>query len=416
MILINIGDELLIGQVVNTNAAFIGQEMSAAGFAMTETVTVGDNKEAITEAVRSAMTKTDMVLLTGGLGPTKDDITKTMICEYFSRKLVEDAQTLQWVTEIFAARGMAMTDTNRQQALVPEGCTVLPNRLGTAPGIWIEQDGKVLVSLPGVPFEMEKLIKDEVVPRMKARNVGSLAQCYRVLQCTGITESGLSDLLEPYERQLPANMSLAYLPKPGIIRLRLTGHGDDENTLKTEIEEQFAKLKERTAEYAFTDEDIPMEAVVGRLLAKAGKTMATAESCTGGYIAHLVTTIPGSSRYFKGSIVSYSNEIKRNLLNVREDNLKRRGAVSEQVVSDMALNTMELFDVDYTIAVSGIAGPDGGTDDKPVGTVWIAVATPVRLVTKEFHFGSHSGRQQIIERSTHAALNMLRLEVEKDLR
>lgn len=416
MILINIGDELLIGQVVNTNAAFVGQEMSAVGYAVTGVVTVGDNKGSITEAVRSAMTKTDLVLLTGGLGPTKDDITKTVICEYFSRKLVEDAPTLQRVTKFFAARGMALTETNRQQALVPDGCIVLPNTLGTAPGIWIEQDGKVLVSLPGVPFEMERLLKDEVVPRLKARNVGSQAQCYRVLQCTGITESGLSDLLENYERQLPANMSLAYLPKPGIVRLRLTGHGDDEIILRTEMEEQFAKLKEQTAEYAFTDEDIPMEAVVGHLLAKAKKTMATAESCTGGYIAHLVTTVPGSSRYFKGSIVSYSNEIKRNLLNVREDNLKRRGAVSEQVVSDMALNSMELFDVDYTVAVSGIAGPDGGTDDKPVGTVWIAVATPVRLTTKEFRFGSLTGRQQIIERSAYAALNMLRLEVEKDLK
>ncbi len=416
MILINIGNELLIGQVVNTNAAFVGQEMSAAGFAMTETVTVGDNKEAITEAVRSAMAKTDVVLMTGGLGPTKDDITKTVICEYFSRKLVEDAPTLQRVTDLFAARGMAMTETNRQQALVPEGCTVLPNTLGTAPGIWIEQDGKVLVSLPGVPYEMEKLLKDEVVVRMKARSVGSQALCHRVLQCTGITESGLSDLLESYERQLPDNMSLAYLPKPGIVRLRLTGRGNDEKILKAEMEEYFAKLKAQTAGYAFTDEDIPMEAVVGRLLAAAKKTMATAESCTGGYIAHLVTTIPGSSRYFKGSIVSYSNEIKRNLLNVREDNLKRRGAVSEQVVSDMALNSMELFDVDYTIAVSGIAGPDGGTDEKPVGMVWIAVATPVRLVTKEFRFGNRSGRQQIIERSAYAALNMLRLEVEKDLK
>ncbi len=416
MILINIGDELLIGQVVNTNAAFVGQHLSAAGFTMTGTVTVGDNKEAITEAVRSAMAKTDLVLMTGGLGPTKDDITKTVICEYFSLKLVEDAPTLQRVTEFFVARGMAMTETNRQQALVPEGCIVLPNTLGTAPGIWIEQDGKVLVALPGVPFEMEELLKSEVVPRMKARSVGCLPHCHRVLQCTGITESGLSDLLDRYERQLPDNMSLAYLPKPGIVRLRLTGHGDDENILKTEMEEQFAKLKELTGEYAFTDEDIPMEAVVGRLLAKAKKTMATAESCTGGYIAHLVTTIPGSSRYFRGSIVSYSNEIKRNLLNVREENLKRRGAVSEQVVSDMALNSMELFDVDYTIAVSGIAGPDGGTDEKPIGTVWVAVATPVRLVTKEFHFGSRSGRQQIIERSANAALNMLRLEVVKDLK
>ena len=238
---------------------------------------------------------------------------------------------------------------------------------------------------------------------------------YKVLQCTNITESGLSDLLEDYERQLPTECKLAYLPKPGVIRLRLTAKGDNKEKLQTILDEQFSKLKQLTSEYAFTDEDIELEEVVGRLLVKAGKTMATAESCTGGYISHLITSVPGSSRYFQGSLVSYSNDIKRDLLNVREDNLKRRGAVSEQVVSDMALNAMGLFDVDYTIATSGIAGPDGGTEEKPVGTVWIAVATPIRLTTKEFRFGSRMGRKQIIERSARAALNMLRIEIEKDL-
>jgi nicotinamide-nucleotide amidase len=416
MILINIGDELLIGQVVNTNAAFIGQQMTAAGFELTDVITIGDDGLAIREAVERAMSKTDVVLMTGGLGPTKDDITKKVICDIFQRELVIDEATLKQVTEMFAARGMELTETNRQQAAVPEGCVVLTNTLGTAPGLWLEKDGKVLISLPGVPFEMEKLIKDEVLPRLKAGKFRSSSLLYKVVQCTNITESGLSDMLEEYEKQLPEGFKLAYLPKPGIIRLRLTAEGNDTEQMQTTLDQQFDLLKQQVAEYAFTDEDIELEEVVGRLLVKTGKTMATAESCTGGYIAHLITSVPGSSRYFQGSLVSYSNDIKRDLLNVREDNLKRRGAVSEPVVSDMALNAMGLFDVDYTIATSGIAGPDGGTPEKPVGTVWIAVATPVRLATKEFRFGSRMGRKQIIERAARAALNMLRIEIEKDLR
>lgn len=416
MILINIGDELLIGQVVNTNAAFIGQQMTAAGFELTVVITIGDDGPAIREAVERAMSKTDVVLMTGGLGPTKDDITKKVICDIFQRELVIDEATLKQVTEMFAARGMELTETNRQQAAVPEGCVVLTNTLGTAPGLWLEKDGKVLISLPGVPFEMEKLIKDEVLPRLKAGKFRSSSLLYKVVQCTNITESGLSDMLEEYEKQLSEGFKLAYLPKPGIIRLRLTAEGNDTEQMQTTLDQQFDLLKQQVAEYAFTDEDIELEEVVGRLLVKTGKTMATAESCTGGYIAHLITSVPGSSRYFQGSLVSYSNDIKRDLLNVREDNLKRRGAVSEPVVSDMALNAMGLFDVDYTIATSGIAGPDGGTPEKPVGTVWIAVATPVRLATKEFRFGSRMGRKQIIERAARAALNMLRIEIEKDLR
>ncbi len=415
MILINIGDELLIGQVTNTNAAFVGQQMAAAGFELAEVITVGDDGEAIRNAVASALARTDVVLMTGGLGPTRDDITKKVVCDIFRRELVIDEPTLRQVTDLFASRGMALTETNRQQAAVPEGCTVLANPLGTAPGLWLESDGKVLVALPGVPFEMEHLVRNEVLPRLVARREQGHSILYRVVQCTGISESGLSDLLEEYERQLPAGLKLAYLPKPGVIRLRLTAHGDDISRLRERLDEHFEKLKRLTADFAFTDEDIEMEEVVGRLLAKAGKTMATAESCTGGHIAHLITSVPGSSRYFQGSIVSYSNDVKRDLLNVREDNLRRRGAVSEPVVSDMALNAMGLFDVDYTVATSGIAGPDGGTEEKPVGTVWIAVATPVRLTTREFRFGSRTGREQIIERAARAALNMLRVEIERDL-
>lgn len=416
MILINIGDELLIGQVVNTNAAFIGQQMAAAGYPMTETLTIGDDGDTIRQSIENAFTKTNVVILTGGLGPTRDDITKKVLCDIFHRDLVIDEKTLKQVTDMFAARGMELTETNRQQAAVPEGCTVLTNPLGTAPGMWIEEEGKILIALPGVPFEMEKLIRDEVLPRLLAtQNERNLIR-YRVLQCTGISESNLSDKLTEYEDQLPANLKLAYLPRPGVIRLRLTGEGSDEVALNKVLDEQFEKLQFVAGEYAFAADDIEIQEVIGRLLANGDKKIATAESCTGGYIAHLITSVPGSSNYFEGSLVSYSNDVKRDLLNVREDNLKRRGAVSEQVVSDMALNCMGLFDVDYTIAVSGIAGPDGGTVEKPVGTVWIAVATPIRLVTKEFHFGNRTGRKQIVERAAQAALNMLRIEIEKDIR
>ena len=416
MILINIGDELLIGQVVNTNAAFVGQQMAMAGIEMTEVLTIGDAGDAIREAIVSSFEKTNLILMTGGLGPTKDDITKKVVCDLYHKELVIDEATLQAVTQRFADRGMELTETNRQQAAVPEGSVVLPNPLGTAPGLWIEEDGKVLIMLPGVPFEMERLVKEEVLPRLQARRTDHHVIQYRVLQCTNITESGLSDLLEEYEKQLPENLSLAYLPKPGIIRLRLTGKGEDPEVLQETLEAQFQQLKQIAGEYAFADEDVEVEEVVGKLLLKRNCRLATAESCTGGYIAHLITSVPGSSRYFQGSVVSYSNEVKRDILNVREDNLRRRGAVSEEVVSDMALNVMGLLDVDYAVATSGIAGPDGGTEEKPVGTVWIAVATPVRLVTQKFQFGKRMGRQQIIERAARAALNMLRVEIEKDIR
>ena len=412
MILINIGDELLLGQVINTNAAFIGQQMALAGIEMTECITIGDDESAIRSAIENGFAKTNLLIVTGGLGPTRDDITKKVICDYFHRELVVDEPTLAWVREIFAARGMELTETNSHQADVPTGCTVLKNTLGTAPGLWIEQDGKILVALPGVPFEMEKLICEEVLPRLQEIFHHEHAVLYKVLQCTGISESNLSDQLTDFEAQLPENIKLAYLPKPGIIRLRLTASGANNEELQTSLNQQFEKLKAEVGSLAFADEDIPMEAVIGKLLRGSGRRVATAESCTGGLIA----SVPGSSEYFQGSVVSYSNQVKRDILNVREDNLKKRGAVSEPVVSDMALNAMDLLDVDYAVATSGIAGPDGGTAEKPVGTVWMAVATPTRLTTKEFHFGKHTGRKQIIERAAHAALNMLRIEIEKDLR
>lgn len=414
MILINIGDELLLGQVVNTNAAFIGQKFALEGMQISECLTIGDKAEDIEKALKSCFERDDIIIMTGGLGPTKDDITKNVISGFFNRKLVIDEATLEWVRELFAARGMELTDTNRKQAEVPEGTVILKNTLGTAPGMWIQEGEKVLIALPGVPFEAEKLIVEEVIPRLKELKNENESVFYRVMLCNGISESGLSDKLEDFEKGLPQNMKLAYLPVPGIIRLRLTLTGTKEE--ESILDEHFEKLKVAVGELAFAYEDIRIEEVIGNLLRKSGRRIATAESCTGGRIANLITSVPGSSEYFQGGVVAYNNRIKRDILSVREDNLKKHGAVSEMVVSDMALNVMELFDADYGVSTSGIAGPGGATEKKPVGDVWIAVATPTRLVTKEFNFGKHTNRAQIVERAANAALNMLRIEIEKDLK
>lgn len=414
MTIINIGDELLLGQVINTNSAFIGQKLALKGIKVSEIITIGDDRKEIADALSYCFEKDNFVITTGGLGPTKDDITKEVICEHFNKRLVRDAETLEWVSELLASRGMELTETNRRQADVPEGCSVLKNTLGTAPGLWIQEGEKVLVALPGVPFETEKLLCDEVIPRMETFVNNGKRLIYRVLMCNGISESNLSDKLGNFEQELPPDIKLAYLPTPGILRLRLTLHGNSED--EPLLDRHFEKLKEEVGNLAFSYEDRKMEEVVGELLKKAKKTVAVAESCTGGRISELVTSVPGSSEYYKGGVVAYNNSIKRNILSVREDNLKKHGAVSEMVVSDMALNIMELFDTDYSVSTSGIAGPDGGTDEKPVGTVWIAVATPTRLTTRLFNFGKNTGRKQIVERAANAALDMLRTEILKDFK
>lgn len=414
MTIINIGDELLLGQVVNTNSAFIGQKLALKGIKVSEIITIGDDRKEIADALSYCFENDNFVITTGGLGPTKDDITKEVICEHFNKRLVRDAETLEWVSELLASRGMELTETNRRQADVPEGCSVLKNTLGTAPGLWIQEGEKVLVALPGVPFEAEKLLCDEVIPRIEAFVNNGKRLIYRVLMCNGISESNLSDKLGKFEQELPPDIKLAYLPTPGILRLRLTLHGNSED--EPLLDRHFEKLKEEVGNLAFSYEDRKMEEVVGELLKKAKKTVAVAESCTGGRISELVTSVPGSSEYYKGGVVAYNNSIKRNILSVREDNLKKHGAVSEMVVSDMALNIMELFDTDYSVSTSGIAGPGGGTDEKPVGTVWIAVATPTRLTTRLFNFGKNTGRKQIVERAANAALDMLRTEILKDVK
>ena len=415
VIIVNIGDELLIGQVVNTNASYMASRFNTIGVEAKEFRIIADKEEDIRKTIEEGFEKADVLVFSGGLGPTKDDLTKQVICDYFNTTLIEDCQALALITKFLGERGVEMSENNRAQALVPANSTVLPNHNGTAQGIWIEKDEKILIALPGVPFEMQKMIEEEVLPRLESNFKTEQFIIHRVIQTIGIAESSLSDVLEPWEKALPAHIKLAYLPRLGITRLRLTGKGTNRECLMKELQDEVGKLTSIASHYIWSYEDNQLEMVVGELLKKLKKTLTLAESCTGGYLAHLITSVPGSSEYFKGSMVSYSNEVKREILNVREQNIKKQGAVSEPVVSDMAINTMDLFDADYAVAISGIAGPDGGSAEKPVGTVWIAVSTTTRLVTKMFHFGSLGGRQNVIQRASIAALNMLRIELIKDL-
>jgi nicotinamide-nucleotide amidase len=409
--IINIGDELLIGQVVNTNASWIAEQMSLSGFPVCQITVVPDHPGSILEALNLAWHRADIILITGGLGPTKDDLTKETLCEFFQTKLVFDQKTFAFIEQVFNARGWKVTEINRRQAEVPENCTPLKNLLGTAPGMWFEKpapgrEGKcVFISLPGVPFEMKALLENEVLPRLKI-SFRPLAVLHRTILTQGVGESFLSEQIENWETHLPEDLHLAYLPQPGIVRLRLTGQGEDELLLRNRMEEEIVKLKSLIPGYIFGEGDDTLESVTGMLLKEKGVTLSTAESCTGGYIAHLITRIPGSSGYFKGSVVAYSNEIKVKVLGVPETTLAEHGAVSEEVVREMAVNIRNRFHSDFSIAVSGIAGPEGGTAEKPVGTVWIAIAGPKGVQATKYLFGDH--RERNIRRAALQALNLLR--------
>jgi len=406
--IVNIGDELLIGQVINSNAAVMSKYLLSQGFFVDRVVVTGDTGDAIRQEIASAFAQVEAVILTGGLGPTKDDITKKVICEFFDTELVLHRPTLDFVSGWLAGRGVQMSYTNREQAMVPASAVVLPNRCGTAPGLWLEKDGKVLISLPGVPYEMDELMRLEVLPRLSAfYHPGEHYLC-KTVQTIGIGESTLSDLLEPWETSLPAHIGLAYLPDSGIVRLRLTGSGNDLQQLEREMDAEVEKLCSLAGAYVFAKEDLPMHQIVFKLLSQQGKTMASAESCTGGYIAHLMTSIPGSSAVFKGSVVSYANEVKENVLQVSSEHLETHGAVSREVVESMASNVRQLMQTDVAIATSGIAGPDGGSPEKPVGTVWMALATPEGVRSECFHFGNAGGRMKVIYRTAVRAYNMLR--------
>lgn len=408
MIIISIGNEILFGKTINTNASFIADQLYSIGIEVQKVITIADDKEQISNTLKAAFTESDLVVMTGGLGPTKDDITKQVICDYFEVGQSIDEKTLHEIKVMFEKRGFILNEVNRMQASIPNGSIPLSNKNGTAPGLWIQKGDQILVAMPGVPFEMKAIVENEMIPLLRKRYDKNHAVIHKEIVTAGIGESALSELIEKWELALPKHITLAYLPSPGKLMLRLTGRSakDKEQLLNQELEHQIDQLKMIAKKHIISDHNESLEEVIGKILIQKRAKMAVAESCTGGYLAHLITTVPGASRYFEGSIVSYSNEVKKGILNVRELNLKKHGAVSEYVVNDMAINTMGLFDVDYTISISGIAGPDGGTPEKPVGTVWIAVANPTKVVAEKFTFGAEGGREVVIQRSARTALYM----------
>ncbi len=410
--IITIGDELLIGQVIDTNSAWMAQELNKVGIRVKRRVAVGDVWDEIWQALDEETAQADVILITGGLGPTADDITKPLLCKYFGGTLVQNKLALQNVQYLFEKIfKREVTPRNVKQADVPDVCSVLQNKRGTAPGMLFNKEGKIFVSMPGVPHEMQGMMTDDVIPLLLQQFPASFIT-HRTLLTFGIGESMLADLIQDYEEALPANIKLAYLPNYGMVRLRLTASGANDAETKTLINTKFEELQIRVKDFLVTNEDEPMEKVLGKLLLQKNKTIATAESCTGGYIAHLITGIAGSSAYFEGGVISYSYAIKESLLGVSHKILQDSGAVSEPVVLQMVRGALQNFKTDYAIAVSGIMGPAGGTEDKPVGTVWIAVGNNEKQIAQIFHF--RFNRQRNIQLTAVNALNMMRAFILED--
>ncbi|PJJ79164.1 competence/damage-inducible protein A [Mucilaginibacter auburnensis] len=401
--IITIGDEILIGQIVDTNSAWMARQLNNIGVKIKQISSVSDDREHILKALAEAASRADVILITGGLGPTKDDITKITLAEYFGVGMVENAETLANVTRIFEKSNRPLLDINKAQALVPANCEVIINNNGTAPGMWFESEGKIYVSMPGVPFEMMYMIDEAVIPKLKKRF--DLPVIYhKTLLTAGEGESFLAKRIADIEDRLPAHVKLAYLPKLGQVRLRLSGYGANEN-VEAEVEAFAAEIAERVDNILVATEDITLEkAILNRMEAMAA-TLSVAESCTGGYVSHLLTQHAGSSRVFAGGGVVYSNELKQQVLGVESSTIDNFGAVSEETVTEMLNGALKNFHTDFAIAITGIAGPDGGTAEKPVGTVWIAVGSEKSKVVKKFTFGSK--RLQNIERSSAAAFSML---------
>ena len=403
--IITIGDELLIGQVVDTNSAWIGQRLNEIGIKVKQITSVSDEEAHILCALDEASKRADIILMTGGLGPTKDDITKKTLCTYFNTGLKFDDASYSIIESIFSTRGREVTEVNRNQALVPENCEVLLNRNGTAPGMWFNEKNKIFVSMPGIPAEMKGLMELSVLPALK-KKFSLPPIIHRTFLTQGIGESMLAELIADWEDALPSNLKLAYLPAAGMVRLRISGNGSDENLLKSEIEKRVNTLIPLIQPYLYGTENQKLEVLIGDLLREQKRTLVTAESYTGGAIAHRITSIAGSSDYYLGSIVPYSNRLKIGLLGVEAGVIEKQGAVSEEVVIQMAQKARKLLNSDYAISTSGIAGPTGGSDIKPVGTVWIAISGPEETITRKLQLGSH--RDRIILETGNHALNELR--------
>ncbi len=411
--IITIGDEILIGQTIDTNSAWLGKELNQVGISIKQITSIKDSRNEILEALKSASTKADLILITGGLGPTQDDITKSVLCDYFDTELEVNDEVLKTIQDYFKQRGRDMLESNNLQASLPKSCTVLPNALGTASGMWFEKEGKVYVSMPGVPYEMKGLMTNEVFPRLKEKfDFPSII--HRTIMTEGIGESFMVELIKEWEASLEdEEIKVAYLPSPGIVKIRLSIFGNDFDSMHERINRKVSELEKLIPNFIYGENDQTLEHAVGDLLIAEKATISTAESCTGGNIAHLLTSISGSSAYFLGSIVSYANEVKVSELGVSESDINNYGAVSRQVVEQMAVGVLNKMKTTYALATSGVAGPDGGTEDKPVGTVWIAVANKGGVYSKKFLFEKNRARN--IRRASYAALSLLKRKINGQL-
>jgi nicotinamide-nucleotide amidase len=405
--IITIGDELLIGQTVDTNSAWIGAELSKIGFEVFQITSISDKKDHILKMLSEVTGRSD-VLITGGLGPTSDDITKLTLCEFFDTRLIFNKDVFKMIENMLLRRNFPLNENNRRQAEVPENCRVLYNATGTAPGMWFEKGGTVFIAMPGVPFEMKHIMTEHVLPELQNR---FRTQCiiHKNIMTYGTPEAKLAEILTEFEAGLPDVINLAYLPSSGIIKLRLTGKGSDKSIISEVINQQVERLYRIIPEFIYGENEESLEMATGRLLVEKKATLCTAESCTGGKIAQMITSVPGSSAYFKGSVIAYDNSVKIQLLNVPEAVIINKGAVSQEAIVSMAEGARQLFNTDYAVATSGIAGPDGGTEEKPVGTVWIAVASNSGTVAEKQTFGND--RIQNIKRFSLAALNLLRKRI-----
>ena len=404
--IIAIGDELLYGQIVDTNSHWISQELDLMGVKVVRKTTVGDDRKDILAAFTSAEARADIILITGGLGPTQDDLTKPLLAEYFNCPIVENPAAVEAVTEFFKKRGREITPLNLLQGHLPACCTYVPNEVGTAPGMWFERNRTYWMSMPGVPHEMKKLMTDFVLPKLPTLFPLPII-VHRLIKTVGIGESWLADLIRDWENALPKNIRLAYLPSLGHVKLRLTGFGQDKDQIENDIQDQIELVLPSIEKYVYGYDSDTLETAIGRLLTSNNKTIALAESCTGGYISHLITSISGSSSYFQGAVVPYHNQFKNEILKVKNETLNSFGAVSEETVQEMAKGVRELFKADFGLASSGIAGPNGGTEEKPVGTVWISCAGDGFMETKKLQLTQD--RLLNIQLTGVAVLNLLRI-------
>jgi nicotinamide-nucleotide amidase len=408
--LLTIGDEILYGQIVDTNSQWMSVELDKVGIKVIRKTTVGDQEDEIVNAFAEAEKRADIILITGGLGPTSDDLTKPCLAKYFNCELAIHEEALTEVTEFFKSRGRELTEINRQQAALPVCCTKITNAMGTAPGMWFERNGKVFVSMPGVPHEMKRMMTEIIIPKLKQQFKTPIIH-HKIIRTVGIGESILAEKIAPWEKALPKHFGLAYLPNLGEVKLRLTSFGEDLTSLQKETDQLVEKLLPLAGEYIFSLQDEPLEVVVGNMLREKKLTLSVAESCTGGYVSHLITSVPGSSDYFQGSVIPYSYEIKMQQLGVKGETLQQHGAVSEQTIIEMAELVRKKFNTDIGVATSGVAGPGGATPEKPVGTVWIAISYGGKTIPKKLQLSKD--RMINIRMSSVAVLNMIRLSIPK---